>query len=96
MAIGAKLGRVVRPWYGPVRPRMIQEGVWVHHRRCLDEGKDIGRVYGPQGRTSTVHPIRIDQRPGSALFGDVQCVGVDYPSLCDHWGVLEAKEDSNG
>ena len=49
-----------------VRPRAIQEGVWVNHRRCLDEGADIGRVYGPQGRTSTVHPIWFDQIPGSA------------------------------
>ncbi|WZY77864.1 hypothetical protein YC2023_024248 [Brassica napus] len=31
-----------------VRPRVIQEGVRVNHRRKLDEG--IGRVYGPQGR----------------------------------------------
>ena len=39
-----------------VRPRVIQEGVRVNHRRKLDEG--IGRVYGPQGRTASVHPIR--------------------------------------
>ena len=74
MAIGAKLGRVVRPWYGPVRPRMIQEGVWVNHRRCLDEGADIGRVYGPQGRTATVHPIRFGHHP------DQPC-----SELCNVW-----------
>ncbi|WZY99735.1 hypothetical protein YC2023_072064 [Brassica napus] len=34
-----------------VRPRVIQEGVRVNHRRKLDES--IGRVYGPQGRTAS-------------------------------------------
>lgn len=66
----AKIGPV-RPWYGL---RAIQEGVWVNHRRCLDEGADIGRVYGPQGRTATVHPIRSGHHP------DQPC-----SELCNVW-----------
>ena len=57
-----------------VRPRAIQEGVWVNHRRCLDEGADIGRVYGPQGRTATVHSIRFGHHP------DQPC-----SELCNVW-----------
>ena len=58
-----------------VRPRAIQEGVWVNHRRCLDEGADIGRVYGPQGRTRDRTSNPVWPSPGSALFRVVQCVG---------------------
>ena len=54
-----------------VRPRVIQEGVRVNHRRKLDEG--IGRVYGPQGRTASVQTIQFGHHPDQPCPSCAMC-----------------------